>query len=150
MVSTVSSEAKGERARAAGADLVVNYREDGAAERIHAFAERVDRIVEVALGANLELDLAVSDNTTIAVYANEPNDPTIPVRRLMVSNTAIQFVLLYNIPAAALAADIAWVRGAVAAGALTPLEVTTYPLADVVAAQEAVENGAVGKVMLVP
>lgn len=150
VVSTVSSEAKGERARAAGADLVVNYREDGAAEKIRAFAERVDRIVEVALGANLDLDLAVSDNTTIAVYANEPTDPTIPVRRLMVTNTAIRFVLLYNITAADLAADIAWVRGAVASGALIPLEVTTFPLDDVVAAQEAVENGAVGKVMLVP
>ncbi|GAA4827573.1 NADPH:quinone reductase [Actinomycetospora corticicola] len=150
VVSTVSSEAKGERARAAGADLVVNYREDGAAEKIRAFAERVDRIVEVALGANLDLDLAVSDNTTIAVYANEPNDPTVPVRRLMVTNTAIHFVLLYNITAADLAADVAWVRGAVASGALIPLEVTTFPLDDVVAAQEAVENGAVGKVMLVP
>ncbi|GLZ56411.1 NADPH:quinone reductase [Actinomycetospora sp. NBRC 106378] len=150
VVSTVSSESKGERARAAGADLVVNYREDGAAEKIRDFAARVDRIVEVALGANLELDLAVSDNTTIAVYANEPSDPTVPVRRLMVSNTAIQFVLLYNITAADLAADVAWVRGAVAAGALTPLEETSFPLDDVVAAQEAVENGAVGKVMLIP
>ncbi|WP_018330317.1 NADPH:quinone reductase [Actinomycetospora chiangmaiensis] len=150
VVATVSSESKGERARAAGADLVVNYREDGAVEKVRAFAERVDRIVEVALGANLELDLAVSDNTTIAVYANEPNDPTIPVRRLMVSNTTIRFVLLYNITAADLAADVAWVRGAVAAGELTALEATTYPLDDVVAAQEAVENGAVGKVMLIP
>lgn len=150
VVATVSSEAKGERARAAGADLVVNYREDGAADKVRAFAERVDRIVEVALGANLDLDLAVSDNTTIAVYANEPNDPTIPVRRFMVTNTAIHFVLLYNITAVDLAADVAWVRGAVAAGALTPLEVTSYPLDDVVAAQEAVENGAVGKVMLIP
>ncbi|MEJ2871955.1 NADPH:quinone reductase [Actinomycetospora sp. OC33-EN08] len=150
VVATVSSEEKGGLARAAGADLVVNYREDDAVERLRGFAERVDRIVEVALGANTELDLAVSDNTTIAVYANEPNDPVLPVRRFMVTNTAVQFVLLYNIPAAAMAADIAWVRGAVAAGALSPLQVTSFGLDDVVAAQEAVENGAVGKVMLVP
>ena len=149
VVTTVSSEEKGELARAAGADLVVNYREDGAIDRVRSFAERVDRIVEVALGANIELDLAVSDNTTIAVYANEPHDPALPTRRLMVTNTTVSYVLLYNITAAAMAADVAWVRGAVASGALRPLPSTTFGLDDVVAAQEAVENGAVGKVMLV-
>lgn len=150
VVTTVSSEAKGELARAAGADLVVNYREDGAIERVRGFAERVDRIVEVALGANLDLDLAVAGTgTEIAVYANEPSDPVLPVRRLMTANAALRFVFLYGVRPADLAADIAWVRGAVAAGALTPLPSSTYGLDDVVAAQEAVENGAVGKVMLV-
>ena len=149
VVTTVSSEEKGELARAAGADLVVNYREEGAIERVRGFAERVDRIVEVALGANIELDLAVSDNTTIAVYANEPHDPALPTRRLMVTNTTVSYVLLYNITAAAMAADVAWVRDAVASGALRPLASTPFGLDDVVAAQEAVENGAVGKVMLV-
>jgi NADPH2:quinone reductase len=38
----------------------------------------------------------------------------------------------------------------VGAGALTPLPISSFGLDDVVAAQEAVENGAVGKVMLVP
>jgi len=52
-------------AGAAGADLVVNYREDGAIDRVQGFAERVDRIVEVALGANLEMDLAVAGGGTL-------------------------------------------------------------------------------------
>lgn len=151
VVTTVSSEEKGELARAAGADFVVNYREDGVIERVRGFAERVDRIVEVALGANLDLDLAVSGaGTEIAVYANEPNDPVLPVRRFMTTNAVIRFVLLYGVRPADLAADVAWVRGAVATGALTPLPTSPYGLDDVVAAQEAVENGAVGKVMLVP
>ena len=51
-----------EKAKLAGAaDLVVNYREPGAAERIGT----VDRIVEVALGPNLELDLAVAKPHTV-------------------------------------------------------------------------------------
>jgi NADPH2:quinone reductase len=149
VVTTVSSEEKGELARAAGADLVVNYREDGAIDRVRGFAERVDRIVEVALGANLELDLAVAGaGTVIAVYANEPIDPVIPTRRFMVANAAIHYVLLYGVPADELAADVRWVSDAVGAGALSPLPVTEYALDDVVAAHEAVENGAVGKVVL--
>jgi NADPH2:quinone reductase len=147
----VSSEEKGELARAAGADVIVNYRESGAIERIRGVVERVDRIVEVALGANIDLDLAVSGaGTEIAVYANEPHDPVLPVRRFMSANATLRFVLLYGVRPADLAADIAWVRSAVAAGALTPLPVSSFGLDDVVAAQEAVENGAVGKVMLVP
>ena len=151
VVTTVSSEEKAEMARAAGADLVVNYRQDGAVDRIRGFAEHVDRIVEVALGANLEIDLAVAGaGTVIAVYANEPHDPEIPTRRLMVANTAIQYVLLYGVPAAQLAAATRWTADAVAAGALSALPLTRYGLDDVVAAQEAVENGAVGKVVLTP
>lgn len=151
VVTTVSSEEKAELARAAGADLVVNYREDGALDRIREFAPRADRVVEVALGANLELDLAVAGaGTVIAVYANEPDDPVIPTRRLMVANTTISYVLLYGVPADELAAATAWVADATAAGALSPLPVTHYALDDIVAAHEAVENGAVGKVVVVP
>ncbi len=151
VVTTVSSEEKGELARAAGADFVVNYREAGVIERVRGFTDRVDRIVEVALGANLDLDLAVSGaGTVIAVYANEPDDPVVPTRRFMTANTAIQYVLLYGVRPADLAADVAWVHDAVGAGALSALPTTRYSLDDVVAAQEAVENGAVGKVMLVP
>jgi NADPH:quinone reductase len=151
VVTTVSSEEKAELARAAGADLVVNYREDGAVDRVREVADHVDRVVEVALGANLELDLAVAGaGTVIAVYANEPDDPVIPTRRLMVANATISYVLLYGVPADELAAAVSWTAEAAGAGALSPLPVTRYGLDDVVAAHEAVENGAVGKVLVVP
>lgn len=151
VVTTVSSEEKAELARAAGADLVVNYREPGVIERIQEFTDRVDRVVEVALGANLELDLALSGaGTVIAVYANEPDDPVIPTRRFMTANTTISYVLLYGVPDQELTAAVSWTAEAAGRGALTPLPVTRYGLEDVVAAHEAVENGAVGKVLVVP
>src|SRR6266851_4521472 len=59
VVTTVSSPDKAALAEKAGADLVVNYRSPDAAQQVQAFAPAVDRVVEVALGANLELDLAV-------------------------------------------------------------------------------------------
>ena len=61
VVSTVSGPQKADLAAKAGADLVVNYREPDAADQIRSFAgvAGVDRVVEVALGANLQLDLAV-------------------------------------------------------------------------------------------
>uniref|UniRef100_UPI00258D268B NADPH:quinone reductase n=1 Tax=Achromobacter sp. TaxID=134375 RepID=UPI00258D268B len=60
VVATVSSEEKAALARAAGADLVVDYRQPGAIDQVRSFAPRFDRIVEVAFGDNLVLDVAVS------------------------------------------------------------------------------------------
>jgi NADPH-dependent curcumin reductase CurA len=54
----VSSPEKAELARAAGADSVIDYRAEDAAAAVRAAApDGVDRIIEVALSANLALDL---------------------------------------------------------------------------------------------
>ncbi len=79
VATTVSGPEKAELARQAGAGLVVNYRDAGAAAQLQAFAPRMDRIVELDLGANLELDLSVSGpGTHIVTYAAQsagPGDP---------------------------------------------------------------------------
>jgi NADPH:quinone reductase len=151
VAATVSGPEKAELAARAGADLVVNYREPGAAERLHSFAPLMDRIVEVALGANLELDLAVSGpQTHIVDYAAEPSDPVLPVRRCMTANVTLRFVLLYGFPGAALGQATADITAAIDAGALTELPITRFPLEQVAAAHEAVEAGTVGKVVVVP
>jgi NADPH:quinone reductase len=151
VITTVSSEAKAALAYEAGADAVVNYRDPDAIDQVRAFAPSVERIVEVALGANLELDLAVSAaGTVIAVYANEPADPVIPTRRLMATNTAIHYVLLYGVSPAHLAAATSWTLAATDAQALSALPIVPFALHDVAAAHDAVEHGTVGKVVVVP
>jgi NADPH:quinone reductase len=149
VVSTVSSAQKAELAARAGADLVVNYTEPGAAEQVRGFAARMDRIVEVALGANLPLDLAVSGpDTVIVTYAADGEDPVLPVRACMTANVTLRFILLYGIPAPALRQAAADITAALDEGALTELPVHRFPLDDIVAAHEAVENRAVGKVLI--
>jgi NADPH2:quinone reductase len=149
VATTVSGPQKAELARQAGADLVVNYREPGAADQLRAFAPVMDRIVEVALGANLELDLAVSGPAThIVDYAAELEDPVLPVRKCMTANLTLRFVLLYGIPDEAKDRAVADITAALAAGALTELPVTKFPLDQIVAAHEAVEAGIAGKVLI--
>jgi NADPH:quinone reductase len=151
VVATVSSAQKAELAAKAGADLVVNYRDADAAHQIRAFSPRVDRVVEVALGANLSLDLALATPETVVVtYAAEPSNPVLPVRDCMNANVVLRFVMLYSVPGAALAAAAADVTAALAASALTELPVHRFPLDDIAAAQEAAEGGAVGKVIVEP
>jgi NADPH:quinone reductase len=150
VVATVSGPAKAELAARAGADLVVNYREASAVEQLRAFAP-FDRIVEVALGANLELDLAVSGaQTHIVNYASEAQDPVLPVRACMTANVSLRFVLLYTVPRPALLQAAADITAALADGALTELPVTRFSLEETAAAHDAVEAGALGKVVVVP
>jgi NADPH:quinone reductase len=149
VVTTVSGPQKAELARDAGADLVVNYRDQNAADQLRAFAPTMDRIVEVALGANLDLDLAVSGPSThIVAYAAEATDPVLPVRRCMTANVTLRFMLLYALPAAAQDQAVIDISAALAAGALTELPITRFPLDQVAAAHDAVEAGAAGKVVL--
>jgi NADPH:quinone reductase len=156
VVATVSGEAKARLARAAGAHHVVNYREAGAAEVIRGVApDGVDLVVEVAAGANAELDLAVlGPRGTISIYANDGGAPfDLDVRRNMGLNARYQFVLLYTVGwdrIAAAATDInqAIEDGALRVGEQAGLPLHRYRLEDAAAAHAAVESGAVGKVLI--
>jgi NADPH:quinone reductase len=150
VVTTVSSPDKAALAEKAGADLVVNYRSPDAANQVRAFGP-VDRVIEVALGANLQLDLATAGpHATIVTYAAEPVNPELPVRACMTANLTLRFVLLYGVEMTALDQAAADITAALTAGELTGLPVHKYPLSDIAAAHQAAESGAVGKVIVTP
>ena len=149
VITTVSGPAKAELATRAGADHVVNYRDADAADQIRSLAPPVDRVIELALGANLQLDLAVTrPHAHIVTYAAEPADPELPVRACMTANVTLRFVLLYGIPPAAFDQAARDITTALTDGKLTGLPVTRFTLDDVAAAHDAVEAGALGKVLI--
>ena len=149
VVSTVSGPQKAGLAARAGADLVVNYTEPGAADRIKAFAPAMDRIIEVALGANLQLDLALSSPDTVVItYAADGEDPVLPVRACMTANVTLRFVLLYGVADAAMRQAGADITSALEQGALTALPVHRFPLEQIADAHDAVQQRAVGKVLI--
>jgi NADPH:quinone reductase len=149
VVTTVSSPEKAELAARAGADLVVNYTEPGALDRIRDFAPAMDRITEVALRANLQMDLALSTpDTVIVTYAADGPDPVLPVRACMTANVLLRFVLLYNVPEPALRQATKDITRALEEGALTELPVHRFPPGEIAAAHEAVETGQTGKVII--
>ena len=151
VVATVSGPAKAELARQAGASHVVVYSEPDAAGQIQSVSKHVDRVVEVAFGANLQLDLAVSrPDTVIVAYATEPRDPVLPVRACMTANVVLRFVLLYAVPGPAIDQAVTDITAALSAGALTELPSHRFPLDGIVAAHETAEAGVVGKVFVLP
>lgn len=150
VIATVSSEAKGEIAAEAGAHVVVDYTAEGAIDAIKSAARAgVDRIIEVDLTRNLDLDVAVMvPGGVIVTYAADAADPTLSVRTLMTRNATLRFVLVYGFPPALLAAGIAEVTAALGAGDLTPLPVVRFPLADIAAAHDAVQSRTPAKVLV--
>lgn len=157
VIATVSSAEKAQLAVAAGASHVINYREENVVTEIRKITpDGVDAIVEVAAARNAEIDTQVIGvNGAVAVYADDGGSAlTLPVRPLMVPNVRWQFVLVYTLPSVAKAQAVFDVAAASAAGVLrvgvdAGLPLHRYPLAEVAEAHAAVQNSAVGKVLVV-
>jgi NADPH:quinone reductase len=156
VIATVSGPAKAALATAAGAHHVVNYRgEDAAAAIAKVASDGVDLVVEVAAAANSQLNLdVVKPRASIAIYANDGGGEfTLPVRQNMIKNTRYQFVLLYTVGDAALTTaveDITLALGdeALPVGEDAGLPLHRFPLANTAGAHQAVQDGAVGKVLI--
>ena len=156
MIASVSSEAKEVLARAAGAHHVVRYPSDTLAADIRAVApDGVDHVVEVSPGKNAALDVAVlANHGSVGYYANDGGaDFTAPIVASFAKNVRWQGLLLYTVgpePLRSAAEDItaALHDGALPVGEDAGLPLTWFPLEQTAAAHDAVERGAVGKVLV--
>ena len=156
VITTISSPAKAALATAAGAHHVINYRDEEAATAITKLApDGVDLVVEVAIAANSQLNInVIKPRGSIAIYANDGGgELVLDVRQNMIKNLRYQFVLLYTVGDAALTAAVADITLALADGALlvgesAGLPLHRFPLADTANAHQAVQDGAVGKVLI--
>jgi NADPH2:quinone reductase len=145
VIATVSSEAKAERARLAGADLVVNYRTEDVVAKAMAFSggRGVDRVVDVDFGGNIATTLkAMAMNSTIAVYATNGNrTPTVPMRELMEKCITVRALVLFALPPPLLAAAQADITKWLAAGKRIHNIAAQFPLGETAQAHLAVEKG---------
>ncbi|MDQ6851665.1 MAG: NADPH:quinone reductase [Actinomycetota bacterium] len=156
VITTISGAAKARLAASAGADHVVNYRDQDVAAEVRRIApDGVHSIVEVSPSANAALDAAVlAAHGSVAVYANNGGDEfTVPIRPLMAINARWQFVLLYTAPAGAKARAIedvsaAVLDGAARVGETAGLPVHHFALDRAAEAHAAVEHSTVGKVLI--
>jgi len=156
VIATVSGPDKAQLAAKAGADHVVNYKaQDVVAEVRKVAPHGVDAIVEVSAAVNAGIDAQVIGmHGSVAMYADDGGaEVTIPVRLQMAPNARWQFVLVYTEPRRAKEIAVedvnaAVLDGAVRVGADAGLPLHVYPLAETAAAHQAVQDGAVGKVLI--
>jgi NADPH:quinone reductase len=145
VIATVSSAMKAEQARLAGADLVINYRNEDVVAKALAFTGQhgVDRVVDVDFGGNIATTLkAMALNSTIAVYATNGNrNPVVPMRELMEKCIALRALVLYALPPSLLAAAQADISKWLAAGPRIHNVTAQFALSDTAHAHLAVEKG---------
>src|SRR6266436_2471133 len=145
VIATVSSAAKAEQARLAGADLVINYRTEDVVAKAMAFTGQrgVDRVVDVDFGGNIATTLKLmAMNSTIAVYATNGNrNPVIPMRELMERCIALRPLVLFALPPPLLAAAQVDISKWLSAGKRIHNIAAQFPLSETAQAHLAVERG---------
>lgn len=134
-----------DRARDAGADVVIDYTDGDLAARILAAnsGQTVDRIVEVEFGKNIATDTEViAENGTICAYGSALHmEPVFPFYPLLFKAVTVEIALIYLLTESQRNATNDRLTRALSEGALhCPVE-RIFPLAECVAAHEVVEAG---------
>jgi NADPH2:quinone reductase len=156
VIATVSSPRKAQLAAAAGASHVVDYRQQDVVAEVRKVAPGgVDAVVEVSAARNAAVDAQlVGMHGAVAMYADDGGaEVTVPVRAQMTPNARWQFVLVYTQPERAKVIGVEDVNAALLDGALrvgdeAGLPLHVFPLAETARAHQAVQEGAVGKVLV--
>jgi NADPH2:quinone reductase len=151
VVTTVSSSAKARVAREAGADHVVDYKGENVGERVMAITGKtgVDAVVEVDLSANAGLlPLVLRPKGAVVVYGTGAQ-AALPASFCLVNSIRLLFMLVYELTREERSRAVAGITRLMEAGRLQHNVAATYPLASIVAAHEAQEQGKVmGNIVL--
>ena len=145
VIATVSSEAKAEIAREAGADEVLNYKNAPLADQLTQLlgAGGIDHVVDVDIAAHMKIYPQILKlNGSVGAYASASDlTPALPFYPLAFRNIQIQPVFVYSMSDAAKAEAIADINALLSAGQLAPRIDRSFALEDIAAAHEAVEAG---------
>ena len=152
VIATVSSEEKAAHARAAGADVVIDYRREDIVARVMQATQDhgVDCIIEVDFAANAALDLALlAPEGRIVVYGSGASDMSVPFVPAIVKNARMSFFIVYNLSIDARAHAMRELNAWLEAGSLQHTIALRLPLEQIAHAHEVVEAGRViGNVVL--
>jgi NADPH2:quinone reductase len=119
-----------------------------AAIRAHA-PDGVDRIIEVSLSDNADLDDAVAANgAVIAAYATRDDRTEIPFWTLLFNNVTLRLLGSDDFPAEARRQAARDLTAAAAVGALTVDVGDRFPLADIAKAHDRIDAGGRGRVLI--
>lgn len=152
IIATVSSAAKAELARAAGAHEVVNYRDQDVAQSVMALTggAGVDRVVEVDIAGNAKFDAALTRRGgEWMVYGTNATPFQLDFGPLIANNLRLTFFMVYHLQPEERLAAIDQLHGWLAGGKLQHNIAVRLPLQEVARAHEIVESGeATGNVVL--
>jgi NADPH2:quinone reductase len=153
VIATVGSPEQERLVRETGVEHVLDRRAPDLAQRIVDLTggRGVERIVEVAFGANLPVDAQVlGKSAVIAAFASDAEgEPRLPFRAFLFKNATVRFVLIYLVSAEGHRAAVRDLSAHLAAGRLRHSIARRFPLSRIAEAHEAMEAGHLnGKVIV--
>jgi NADPH2:quinone reductase len=152
VIVTVSSPAKAEVARKAGADHAIDYRSDDVGARVMEITQRhgVDASIELDIAANAKLVANVlRPKGKVVIYGTGGPEAALPAYFCLVNSITLQFFLVYELDRGERDEAIAAITSMLLDNRLMHNIALTLPLERIVEAHEAVESGRiVGNVVL--
>jgi NADPH2:quinone reductase len=150
-LTTISSAEKAKAAQEAGADHVIDYKQENVGDRVMEITGNrgVDAVIEMDLTANARLIPAIlRPKGSVIVYGTGP-EATLPAAFCLVNSIRLEFFLVYELDARERELVLATIDGALKQGTLlNRVAKPMYKLDDIAAAHEAVERGSLGNVLL--
>lgn len=147
VITTVSGDEKAAVANDAGADLIINYREEDVISAIKDFTndEGVDRILEVEFGGNLSVsEEVIKPNGTVVAYGSVAvMEPSLPFYNFMFKGVKLNTYLIYIVSESDRSMIVNGLNEAMNDGALNHIITETYALDDIIDAHQSMENNQV-------
>ena len=152
VIATVSSPEKAKAAHAAGSDHTIDYRRESVGERVMTLTGKngADAVIELDVAANAKLyPHLLRPRGTVVVYGTGAAEAGMPLMFFLRNAITLKFIYVYELDAAERSAALAAITEGAKTGKLISNVAMTFPLADIVAAHEAVEQGkALGNVVI--
>ena len=153
VITTVSGDEKAKVASDAGADLIINYREEDVVSAIKDFTndEGVDRILEVEFGGNLSVsEEVIKPNGTVAAYGSVAvMEPSLPFYNLMFKGVKLNTYLIYIVSESDRSMIVNGLNEAINDGALNHIIAESYALDDIINAHQSMEsNQVIGNIVI--
>lgn len=152
--ATVSSDEKAALAKSAGADQVINYRNDDLVRRVLELTDGqgVERIIEVDIAANAKADFdMLAANGEIVAYGSGKPDVVVPFVPGIIKNIRLAFFIVYHLTDADRRRAIGQLTRWLDDDSLEHRIAARFELDAIADAHEQVESGrAIGKVIVSP
>ena len=152
VITTISSPEKAALAREVGADHTIDYKHEDVGERVMEITGKkpVDSIIDMDIASNAKYVSAVlKPKGSVIIYGTSSPQATIPAGFGIPNSTKYQFFIVYELNAAEREKAVSAITSALERGTLKHrIAKKTFPLADIAAAHEAVENVSIGNVIV--
>ena len=147
VITTISSEEKANIAQKAGADKIINYKNEDVVEEIMNYSnnEGVDRIFEVEFGGNLPInERVIKSNGVIATYGSMAEmEPKLPFYSLMFKGIKIDTFLIYSVNQNFRKEIIEGLSKMLNENSLKHIVAKSFSIDNIIEAHEAMESGSV-------